>query len=95
MAQTPPLEEIPTQIAKAMWGISSTSPIFPILGNSRFTPGYQEEPFKHLLHSGYEQASHFLIQGKWLSLQDLMDPEGPLRLKFWIALQLSPPPKQF
>lgn len=66
---------------------SETSPISPILGNSLFTPGYKEEPFKHLLHSEYEQASHFLIQGKWPSL--LMDPEGPFRLKFWNALQLS------
>lgn len=61
----------------------------PILGTPEFSPGYTDPIFCTLRSSGYFQASHFLINGKWPSASGLMNPDGPFRLDCWRALQLS------
>lgn len=38
--------------------------------------------------AGYFQTSHFMVNGKWPSLTELMDTNGPFRLDFWRAQQL-------
>lgn len=50
---------------------------------------------------GFSQASHFITNGQWTSIADLMRPEEPFRLDFWRANQLNhflrslPSPKHF
>lgn len=75
-------------------------PLVPILGNPLFTPGLCNATFQNLIRSGYFQASHFWTTGRWLSILELTDPEGPFRLDFLRALQLRhflksvPPPSK-
>lgn len=68
---------------------SPTSPVFAILGNPLFTLGYQVTTFRNLMNYGRSQASHFLIDGCWPSIPDLINPTGPFCLEFWRALQLT------
>lgn len=65
------------------------SPLRPILGTPEFSPGCTDPIFKSLRSMGFSQASHFITNGKWTSVADLMRPEGPFQLDFWRAHQLN------
>lgn len=67
---------------------SLDSPLFPILGNPQFSPGLCPHTFGKLRRSGITQASHFLMNGRWPSIKELMSEEGPFKLTLWSALQL-------
>lgn len=40
------------------------SPLFPILGNPQFPPGFRSSEFKTLRHSSCNQASKFQVAAK-------------------------------
>lgn len=55
---------------------SSNSPLRPILGTTEFTPGYTDPTFYPLRNSNCFQASHFLKQGRWPTIAELMSSDG-------------------
>lgn len=81
--------------------ISLVSPLRPILGTPEFTPGYTDPVFQSLRDLKYFQASHFILDGKWPTISELMSPSGPFHLDFWRAAQLNhflktlPSPRSF
>lgn len=68
---------------------SSTSPLYPIMGNPLFPPGSGGPNFRNLRDLGLTQASRFVQEGAWPTIPRLVDRSGPFRLDFWGALQLS------
>lgn len=76
-------------VASKQYSLSSSdSPLFPILGNPQFSPGLCLHTFGKLRRTGITQASHFLVNGRWPSIKELMTEEGPFKLTLWPALQL-------
>lgn len=88
-----PLVGLTVQICSSLFSkfslTSIHSPLYPILGNPAFPPGIQDSVFYSLRQDGYFQASHFIIQGNWPSLSELMDETGLFKLDCWRALQLT------
>lgn len=68
---------------------SCNSPLRPILGTPDFTPGYLDPVFRSLRERGYSQSSHFSANGRWPTVEELMNPVGQYCLDFWRALQLK------
>lgn len=64
-------------------------PLYPILGNPRFSPGVQDVVFRGLSGAGLYQASHFSTGGRWKTISELTYPLGLFRLDFLRARQLS------
>lgn len=87
-----PTTQICSQLFTQVSFSSSNSPLFPILGNLHFTPGFQDKTFRALLDSGSLPGLSFL---------DINWMVADLHFDFWKALQLHnflhslPPPNSF
>lgn len=63
---------------------TADSPLLLIVGNPDFPPGLTDRS----LARGYFQASHFVSNGRWLTLERLTDIQSPFQLTFWTVVQL-------
>lgn len=100
-----PLIGVTTRICSSLFArphlTSLNTPLRPILGTPEFNPGCTDPIFRSLRNAGYSQVSHYIVGGRWPSIEELMRPEGPFHLDFLRALQLKhflktlPPPENF
>lgn len=77
------------------------SPLFPILGNPLFTPGFSDPVFRSLAAAGCFRATHFIRETEWPTRSDLHLDSKTTVLGFWRIIQLShfltslPPAREF
>lgn len=65
------------------------SPLTPIVSNPAFSPGLQDSRFQNLKAMRSFQARHSIVNGHWLTRQQIMDVPMFAGLSFWQKLQLS------
>lgn len=66
-----------------------SSPLTPIIGNPAFGPGLIYPRFRDLRHDEMFQARHFIVNGHWVSRQQILDGREYAGLSLWQKLQLA------
>lgn len=65
------------------------SPLTPVVGDPAFTPGLQDPKFLDLKRRERTQAQHFVVNGQWMTRQQIMADADLAELSFWQKIQLA------